>query len=276
MDRRRFLRRAGLAGVSAGVGGLAVARVDVARAELATPESFASTIAQQPARGQARVVWSGGTTSAGGRPAVALTFDDGPTEQFTARVLDVLVAHQVTATFFVIGALVDRHPDLVRRARDAGHEIANHSYDHVSAAKTGAPQVREAMARGADAVQRLTGTRPRWYRPPRGEITSATLLAARAESQEVALWSVVRDGPDGGGRDDDATGVRAHLLGALHPGAVVDLHDGIGRSAWVGLPSDSLVTRRSAELKVLPDVLAGWLAGGYRFSTLSELVPPAG
>jgi len=273
MDRRKFLRRAGLAGFSAGAGGLAVARIDIARAELATPESFASTIAQQPARGQARVHWSAPPTGSGSPPAVALTFDDGPTEQFTARVLDVLAAHQVTATFFVIGELVDRHPDLVRRARDAGHELGNHSYDHISAAKTGAPQVRDSMARGADAVQRLTGTRPRWYRPPRGEITSATLLAAQAVSQEVALWSVVRDGPDGGGSDDDAAGVRKHLLGALHPGAVVDLHDGIGRSAWFGLPSDSLITRRSAELAVLPDVLAGWLSAGYRFTTLSELIP---
>ena len=274
MDRRKFLRRAGLAGVSAGVGGLAVARIDIARADLATPESFASTIAQQPSRGQARVYWSGApATTAGGPPSVALTFDDGPTDQFTARVLDVLAVHKVPATFFVIGELADRHPDLVRRARDAGHELGNHSYDHISAAKTDAPQVRDSMARGADAVQRLTGTRPRWYRPPRGEITSATLLAAQAVSQEIALWSVVRDGPDGGGPDDDAAGVRTHLLGALHPGAVVDLHDGIGRSAWIGLPSDSLITRRSAELTVLPDVLVGWLAAGYRFTTLSELIP---
>jgi peptidoglycan/xylan/chitin deacetylase (PgdA/CDA1 family) len=269
MDRRRFLRRAGLAGCAAGLGGLVVERIDVARADLATPESFASTIAQQPAQGQARVVWSADPASR----TVALTFDDGPTEQFTARVLDLLAAHRVTATFFVIGALVDRHPDLVRRARDAGHELGNHSYDHVSAAKTGGPQVREAMARGAQAVEQVTGTRPRWYRPPRGEITSATMLAAQATSQEVALWSVVRDGADGGRRDDDAGGVRTHLLGAIHPGAVVDLHDGIGRSAWVGLPSDSLIARRSAELAVLPEVLTGWAAAGYRFATLSELIP---
>jgi peptidoglycan/xylan/chitin deacetylase (PgdA/CDA1 family) len=269
MDRRSFLRTGAVVGSAAAVTAVASSAVTRVRTQDADAAAFASSVAQQAVRGTARVWWSG----SGAAQRVALTFDDGPTEQFTAEVLDLLRRVGVTATFFVIGELVQRHPDLVRRARDEGHELANHGFDHLSAVRVGADRVREAMARGADAVERVGGTRPRWFRPPRGEITSATLLAARELHQDVALWSVVRNGPDGGAADDDQDGVRRHLTGALHPGAVVDLHDGIGRSAWVGLPSASLLLRRRTELAVLPEVLAAWQHQGYGFTTLSELIP---
>lgn len=202
---------------------------------------------------------------------VALTFDDGPTPLFTPALLDRLERTGVRATFFVIGALVERNPDLVRRAVDGGHEIANHTYDHHSAAILSAPQVKSGVLRGSDAIERVTGARPRWLRPPRGEITTATLLAAREAGLEVALWSVNR----GNGADADSAAVAANLLTTLRPGAVVGLHDGIGRSSWVGHPDSSLITRRTAELRALPSALSGWLADGFTFHPLSELIPAA-
>ncbi len=269
MDRRSFLRTGAVVGSTAAITGVASSAVARSRTREADAVAFSDSMAQRCRHGSARVWWSGPPTAA----RAAITFDDGPTEQFTARVLDVLRGAKVVATFFVVGELVNRHPELVRRARDEGHEIANHGYDHLSAVRLTAGEVREAMARGADTVQRVAGARPRWYRPPRGEITSATLLAAHELDQDIALWSVVRNDGDVGAADDDQEGVRRHLTGALHPGAVVDLHDGIGRSAWVGLPSGSLLLRRRTEIAVLPDVLAAWKDQGYRFTTLSELIP---
>lgn len=162
---------------------------------------------------------------------------------------------------------------MVRRAAAEGHEVANHSPDHVGAAHCDAAGVWESMAQGADVVERLTGMRPRWYRPPRGEVTSATLLAARDLGQDVALWSVARGGPDGGAADEDAEGVRRHLAAAVRPGAVIGLHDGLGNTCLDGGPDSSAQRRREAELSVLPQVLAGWREAGYRFVTLSERAP---
>ncbi len=263
-----MLAKLGLAGAGAVVAGTAVRVWDDVLTEHATPGTFASTVAPANVRGDTRLWWSG---PAQGR-AVALTFDDGPTEQFTAHVLDALDAAGVRATFFVIGALVERHPDLVRRARDAGHEIQNHSQDHVSAAVVGRDAVRDAMARGADAVERVAGRRSRWYRPPRGEVTSATVLAAQQTGHTVALWSVARD-DHGETADDDSAAVARHLSGALRAGDVVDLHDGIGRSSFTGRVDGQLVTRRSAELRALPDVLRAWRDQGWAFARLSDLIP---
>jgi peptidoglycan-N-acetylglucosamine deacetylase len=267
--RREVLGRLGLAGAGAVVGAGAVRLYEDVLTTHVSPATLASSLAPAAVRGSGRLWWSG---PAHARTA-ALTFDDGPTEQFTSQVLDALDAAHVRATFFVIGALVDRHPDLVRRARDAGHEIQNHSQDHLSAALVGRDEVRDAMARGADAVERVTGRRSQWYRPPRGEVTSATVLAARETGHTVALWSVARD-DHGELADDDAAGVARHLRGALQPGDLVDLHDGIGRSSFTGSVDGQLVTRRRAELTALPDVLRAWIDQGWTFSRLSDLIPP--
>ena len=264
-----MLGRLGLVGAGAVVAGGVVRVYDDVLTKHTTPATLASSLAPANVRGSGRLWWSG---PAHGR-AAALTFDDGPTEEFTPHVLDALDAARVQATFFVIGELVDRHPDLLRRARDAGHEIQNHSQDHLSAALVGRDEVREAMARGADAVERVAGRRSQWYRPPRGEVTSATLLAARETGHTVALWSVARD-DHGELADDDAAGVGQHLRAALQPGDVVDLHDGIGRSSFAGLPDGQLVTRRRAELAALPDVLRAWVDQGWTLSRLSDLIPP--
>ena len=236
----------------------------------ATPASFASTVAPACARGRSELWWSGPSDAR----SIALTFDDGPTERFTAHVLDVLDRFRVVATFFVIGEAARRHPDLVRRVRDAGHEIENHSQDHLSAALLDRAGVRAAMERGADTVERLAGRRSRWYRPPRGEVTSATLLAARQTGHTVALWSLARD-DHGELADGDSAGIGRHLRAGVQPGDVVDLHDGIGRSSFTGPVDDQLARRRRAELTVLPDVIEDWLEQGYAFARLSELIPVA-
>src|SRR5947209_5628276 len=116
-----------------------------------SPESLASSVAPLCARDNVAVWWSG---SDAGR-TIALTFDDGPTPQLTSLVLDILDRARIRATFFVIGDLAQRHPDLVRRARDAGHQIENHSQDHRSAAVLDRGHVMAAMERGADTVERL-------------------------------------------------------------------------------------------------------------------------
>jgi peptidoglycan/xylan/chitin deacetylase (PgdA/CDA1 family) len=267
--RRDFLGKAAVAGagVVAGAGILqGLNDVGVLRTE---PAGWASTVQPELERGNATIWWSADPSV--GRK-VALTFDDGPTTQFTARVLDVLAGAGASATFFVVGELARRHRDLLLRIHDAGHEIGNHTDDHVSAAASDHTHVRDAVLRCSDTIQQLTGRHPRWFRPPRGEVTTASLLAAREAQLDVAMWSLGR----GDASDADSEGVARHLLTALHPGALVDLHDGIGRSSWAGSPDHQLIRRRTAEITALPQVLAGWKEQGYTFTGLSQLLLATG
>ncbi len=115
----------------------------------------------------------------------------------------------------------------------------------------------------------VTGTRPLWYRPPRGMITGAVLRHSLETGASVAMWSADR----GSGADGDAEAVRTHLIGSLTPGAIIDLHDGLGRSTWHTTTSAAhrLMARRDAELRALPAVLEASLSAGYRFATISDL-----
>jgi peptidoglycan/xylan/chitin deacetylase (PgdA/CDA1 family) len=110
----------------------------------------------------------------------------------------------------------------------------------------------------------------------RGHITGSLLTAVHELGHDLAMWSVGR-GPAETVADDDVDGVRDHLLAAVHPGAIVILHDGIGRSAfeWSG-PDERLVTQRATEVDALPAVVERYLAEGYEFVTVSELIDRPG
>jgi peptidoglycan/xylan/chitin deacetylase (PgdA/CDA1 family) len=267
VDRRTLLTRLGLGGalVAAPAAGAAVGY------RLGIDQLSGTTMASVRAgegRGTATIWWSRTTE----RRRLALTFDDGPTSRFTPTVLDILERYSVPATFFLIGELVQRDPELVRRTIEAGHEVANHTFDHISAALQEPDEVRRTVERGADAVASVLGDRPRWFRPVRGHITGSLLTAVNELGHDLAMWSVGR-GPAESVADDDVDGVREHMTASVHPGAIVILHDGIGRSAfeWSG-PDEQLVTQRATELEALPAVVERYLAEGYEFVTVSDLI----
>jgi peptidoglycan/xylan/chitin deacetylase (PgdA/CDA1 family) len=270
MDRRTFLRRAGLgsagvAAVAAPVGTYAFGH-HLGSRQLSGNYTESVRAGQQ--RGAVNVWWSVDTDER----VLALTFDDGPTEQFSGTVLDILARYEVPATFFLIGELVERRPDDVRRMIDEGHEVANHTFDHFSAAIQSVDDVRRTMEQGADAVARILGERPRWFRPVRGHVTGTVLATAASLGHDVALWSVSRD-PGIGTGIDDVVGVRTNYVDGVHEGAIVIFHDGIGRSAFeLTGPDEELVTARRTEIEALPDVVERYLEEGYRIVTMSELL----
>lgn len=267
MDRRTFLTRAsvGTAAVAVPAGGFLVGEH---MGGVHVSGNYAASVAAGAGRGTATVWWS----ADGATRRLALTFDDGPTEQFTAEVLDIVDRYSVPATFFLIGELVERYPDLVRRTIEAGHEVGNHTFDHYSAAIQLPDEVRRTVERGADAVAELLGVRPRWFRPVRGHITGSLLAAVNEIGHDLAMWSVNR-GEAGAVGATDVDAVRQHLVDSVHDGAIVILHDGIGRSAWEwsGVNTDLLRQRRT-EVEALPAVIERYLADGYEFTTVSDLI----
>src|SRR5882724_2957395 len=105
-------------------------------------------------------------------PYIAMTFDDGPSAKLTPKLLDLLAAHHIKATFFVIGENVVEHPEIVARAAHEGHEIGNHSWSHPYLAKMSDEGVRRELQRTEDAIKSATGARPTLLRPPYGSITA--------------------------------------------------------------------------------------------------------
>ena len=100
------------------------------------------------------------------RKTVYLTFDDGPVPEQTPWVLDVLRRHGIRATFFCVGDNVRKHPDVFRQLTEAGHEVGNHTFNHLQYFRTAASRYLD----NADRCSRIAGS-PRLFRPPHGQMT---------------------------------------------------------------------------------------------------------
>src|SRR5678810_671717 len=101
-------------------------------------------------------------------PYIAMTFDDGPSATLTPKLLDILAAHNIKATFFVLGEMVAEHPEILARAAREGHEIASHSWSHPNLAKMSQEGVRSQLQRTDDEIKTAAGKRPTLFRPPYG------------------------------------------------------------------------------------------------------------
>jgi peptidoglycan/xylan/chitin deacetylase (PgdA/CDA1 family) len=193
-----------------------------------------------------------------------LTFDDGPDPRFTPRVLEVLAAHDVPATFFLVGRRAERHPDMVREMVSAGHGIGSHTWSHPELSTLGWPRLLAECRRGRRAAEEAAGRRVRAYRPPKGHFDPRGALAARLASVDPWLWSL--------DPSDWQPGVSAETLmerlGALQSGDVVLLHDAIEQ------PQDEASLDRSSTVAVLEPLLALAAARGLRPVRLDRLCEP--
>ena len=126
-----------------------------------------------------------------GRPDhVALTFDDGPDSVSTPSFIAELDRLGVTATFFLLGTMCLRHPTIAPMLRDAGHELAVHSWDHRNHIRhLPGRRTAEQLSRTADVIEEQTGVRPTLFRPPYGALTSAGMLAAKQLGLRTVLWT---------------------------------------------------------------------------------------
>lgn len=158
-------------------------------------------------------------------PRVYLTFDDGPDPQWTPRILDTLAATGMRATFFVIGCNARRHPHLVRRATAAGHEIANHTFDHRHPWMMSSAAARQQVRDCATAVGDILGYPPRFYRPPHGRNRFCMNDEARLCGETPVDWdlSAIDWGPFG-----SAQRIAARLQ-HVRAGDIVLMHDGRNR-----------------------------------------------
>lgn len=189
---------------------------------------------------------------------VALTFDDGPDDNFTPKVLDVLKRHNVKATFFLVGQRAQVLPDLVKRMAREGHEVGNHTWSHLKMSDATPAAIRDQIRRTDQALRRLSGQRITLFRPPYGELDPKIMQEADNLKLKTVLWNV--DSLDWK-QDVNTEGVVRNVLGNARPGMIV-LHHSAG-----GKGEDLTNT-----VEALPQIIQTLRSQGYRFVTVSELL----
>jgi peptidoglycan-N-acetylglucosamine deacetylase len=133
----------------------------------------------------------GRTITHGSDPSqLALTFDDGPNDPHTLRLLDVLAKHNAKATFFLIGKYVRQRPDIVRAIAAAGHEIGNHTDSHPNLILVSAARLRQELSGCSKALEDALGTKITLFRPPFGGRRPNVLRTARRMGLSPVMWSV--------------------------------------------------------------------------------------
>jgi len=192
----------------------------------------------------------------GGR-TIALTFDDGPDPEATPRVLDILAAHRVTASFFLVGERATRHASLARRIAEAGHDLGNHSWSHRSLWRAGPRRTANEVRRGHQAIAQATGTEPRFFRPPWGLTNLALFPVLRRLGTPCVFWTVQTEGQ----RRAPAALQVERARRRARPGAILDLHD-----------ADGVPGAGTRLLEALPAMIQGLQADGYTLAPLRDLL----
>lgn len=186
--------------------------------------------------------------------AIYLTFDDGPDPDTTPPLLDLLAAHGVRATFFILGRQAVRYPHLVKRIHDAGHAIGNHTWAHLHPLRMTCQTALEEVYKTTVLLEGQTGQPVSLFRPPYGYVRPCMRDQARELGQRVLLWD--RSAVDWGWFAHER--FIARRLNAVKPGEIVLLHDAVNKH-----------NHPDATLNVLPGFLKRKLNEGYRFEAVA-------
>lgn len=192
---------------------------------------------------------------------VALTFDDGPSREWTAPILDELKKLHVKATFFMIGQHVEQYPDLARRVAREGHEIGNHSYDHHGIFFFTKDELDKEVGYAEEVIRSVTGITTHLFRPPKAWITDDEKKWLNEEGYSVVLWTL--NSKDWVTFDDKY--ILKYLLRRVEPGDILLFHDSGG---VFGIERGD----RHETVKTIPRLVEELRKKGYRFVTVSELL----
>jgi peptidoglycan/xylan/chitin deacetylase (PgdA/CDA1 family) len=193
------------------------------------------------------------------RPALALTFDDGPSES-TPGLIDVLEKYQVRATFFMCGANVQRCPEVARQVAARGHELGNHTYSHPRLDFKSPQFIYQEMALAQAAIEDATGIAPRWFRAPYGVRWFGVAQAQQLLGLRGVMWTTIgRDWRWPPGR------VAERITSTAANGSILCLHDGRGVRASPDI---------TATIQAVEDAVPRLQERGFEFLTLSQTLCP--
>jgi peptidoglycan-N-acetylglucosamine deacetylase len=223
-------------------------------AEVPAPQSQKPPKKRAPARVKHKPVYYSAKTT---RKVTALTFDDGPDNLFTPKVLDVLKQHKVKATFFLMGKRVREHPDVVKRIVNEGHVIGNHTWTHPNLNKLSGAAAKNELVKTQQSLYAITGFKSALFRPPYGNATPEMVDLADSLGLRTIRWSV--DTRDWEGKTvSEMMGI---VRKQLKPGGIILQHSAGGEGQDM--------TNTIELLKVLIPALR---KEGYNFVTVPNLL----
>jgi peptidoglycan-N-acetylglucosamine deacetylase len=185
---------------------------------------------------------------------VALTYDDGPRSPTTEGILGVLAQHHVPATFFLIGNRAEKHPDLVKKIYDAGHELGNHTYSHKFLIFRSPHFVKDQIDKTDKIIRDCGYEKEIFFRSPHGMKLFTDSWALKKMKRANILFDAVA-------WDWTSPGVQKivnNVMKAVKPGSIILLHDGCGDEKDVVAASDIIISKLKEQ--------------GYQFLPISELL----
>jgi peptidoglycan/xylan/chitin deacetylase (PgdA/CDA1 family) len=187
---------------------------------------------------------------------VALTFDDGPSAEYTDEVLRILEARDAHATFYLTGEACEQNPEALAKIVAAGHELGNHTFTHRRMYFLSGASVATEIER-TDEVFRAAGyDGPITFRPPGCKRLLTTPLYLARHDRTTVTWDLEPDSLPG--IADDADALRAYVIDNVEPGSIILLHP--------------MYDVREPTREALPEILDALESEGYRFVTVSELM----
>jgi len=205
--------------------------------------------------------WYGRTFTglARGSKQLALTYDDGPNDPHTFRLLEVLARHSVQVTFFPIGRYVQQRPAIVRDILNAGHMIGNHTFTHPLLIFKSEAEIRKELSDCQTAICDATGKVPKLFRPPFGGRRPAVLRIARELGLQPVMWSVT--GYDWNAPPAEV--IERKIARQIRGGNVILLHDGSHKHMGADRSQTVLATDR---------LITHYKSQGFQFLTIPEML----
>ena len=192
---------------------------------------------------------------------VALTFDDGPSDVWTPRILDELKKSGAKATFFMLGKHVAQYPQIARRVAQEGHEIENHGYAHRTLIYYKENELENDIMQAQNIIREVTGKTTKYFRPPKAWITPDEKKELEGLGYRVVLWSL--NSKDWVTFHDKQ--IRHYLLHNIRPGDIILFHDSGGIFTTEG-------GSRKQTVKTIARLVELLREKGYRIVTVEELL----
>jgi peptidoglycan-N-acetylglucosamine deacetylase len=194
---------------------------------------------------------------------LALTYDDGPNDSYTLRLLEILARHNVRATFFLIGQYVRQQPAVVRQIQAGGHLIGNHTMTHPVLLGLSPMEIREQLADCNASIEDATGEAVRLFRPPHGARSMEVLHTAAELGLIPVMWNVT--GRDWTPLSPEQIFCRLEQKVRMNQrrkkGSNILLHD--GGQAHLGVD-------RGSTLEATSRLLESWSQGEHQFVTIDK------
>lgn len=185
-----------------------------------------------------------------------LTFDDGPSVEYTTSLLDLLKENDVRATFFVVASFAKSNTSIIKRMKDEGHIIGLHSFEHRNALYQSRNYTKYDFKRSMEIMKEL-GVEVKYFRPPWGHFNINTVFEIKKYNLKTVLWDVMAEDWEG---NTTSKVIVKKLLDRSESGDIICLHDGRGKNE-----------APSRTIEALGVVLPIWKDKGYEFLTVEDM-----